>query len=108
MLDADMIRYIVLIEFLIAAGFMLGLMARGPGRRHGAMLYGFGTVCILLLALGAAEVTLRFDHEATWRTFLAFTAGTISVFTIGWINIHERRQERSYPRVKRVRRGNVR
>lgn len=86
---ADYIRYAILCEFLVAAGFLLGLMTRGPGRRSGASLYGFGTSYLLLLALGAAEVTLRLDQPISWRTVLAFISGTVAAVTMVWINVSE-------------------
>lgn len=86
MRGVDILRYFILCEFLVAAGFLLGIMARGPGRRNGVYLYGFGTSYLLLLGLGAAEVTLRLGQDASWRTFLAFTSGTVAVITMFWVH----------------------
>ena len=92
----DWLRHFIIAEFLVAAGFMAGLMLRGPGRRTGIMLYGFGTSYLLLICLGIAEVTLRLGKDVTWRTPLAAISATVAVVTMVVLYRHDTKNGHDY------------
>jgi hypothetical protein len=83
--SADLVRYLVLAEFLIAFGFLLGLMVHRPSKFPKAFLYGFGSSYVLLIGLGCAEIQLRLGQPASWHTVLALLAGTVAAVTMAFV-----------------------
>jgi energy-converting hydrogenase Eha subunit A len=91
----DVVRYIVLVEFLFIFGFLLGILLHAPPSgvtriEH----YGFGTSYIFLLALGAAEVQIRLGHGFTWHTIVAALAGTVGMVAMFFVYRESTKRER--------------